>query len=121
MVPPVGCRGRPDWGELSDKAYGFSACLHRRRSLRHCVGDPRNGGKQHLETTCAEHYAYFEHIFDDTPILSIAGRALTTDPSALARLQPADAVASLRRHIRLNAERKPNVAGRQTCVQSFQR
>src|SRR5690606_36001026 len=67
VVPPVGCRGCPGWGGLSDKAYGFSACIHRTRGHRHRVGTPANGGIQHIETTCAERYAHFEHFFDDTP------------------------------------------------------
>jgi len=113
VVPPVGCRGRPGWVELSDKAYGFSACIHRTRSLRHYDGEPANGGKQDLETTCAEHYAHFEQIFDDTPHLR------TSVSSTLARLQTPDPVAALRRNVSFCTEREPDLTGRNTRIEGF--
>ena len=126
--PPVGCRGLPGWEELSDKACGsFGPVLHRRRDLRHCVIGAENCAGSTFGTTCAEHYAHFEHIFDDTPSRRVANRnRLERGPrrerlrgSSLARLQTTCTVSPLQGDIRLGAQRQPDLARCDASVQRF--
>jgi hypothetical protein len=61
-------------------------------------------GKHVLDTFCGGHYADLEQIFDDTPLGASVRR------SATARLESADPVPALGRHIEFCAQREPHLA-----------